>query len=195
MGKERLVYAAYPLHALRLTLLICGLFAACTTSDGEKGHDEIAAPKKSLETAAAEGDVDAVRQHIAAGTDPNTQHPTNGSTPLIVAATFGHTEVARALIQGGADLEIQNSDGSTALHAAAFLCHEDIVRSLIEHGANRDARNGTGSTALQSVAGPFSEVKPIYNLLQAVLGPYGLELDYARLEQTRPRIANLLRAE
>ena len=103
--------------------------------------------------------------------------------------------MARALIQGGADLEIQNSDGSTALHAAAFLCHEDIVRSLIEHGANRDARNGTGSTALQSVAGPFSQVKPIYNLLQAVLGPHGLKLDYARLEQTRPRIADLLRAE
>ena len=195
MREERPVNAAYPLHALRLTLLICGLFTACTTSDGEQEHDEIAAPEKSLEAAAAEGDVDAVRQHIAAGTDPNTQHLTNGSTPLIVAATFGHTEVARALIQGGADLEIQNSDGSTALHAAAFLCHEDIVRSLIEHGANRDARNGTGSTALQSVAGPFSQVKPIYNLLQAVLGPYGLKLDYARLEQTRPRIADLLRAE
>ena len=195
MGKGCPMHAEYPLHALRLTLLICGLFTACTTSDGEKGHDEIATPEKSLEAAAAEGDVDAVRQHIAAGTDPNTQHLTNGSTPLIVAATFGHTEVARALIQGGADLEIQNSDGSTALHAAAFLCHEDIVRSLIEHGANRDARNGTGSTALQSVAGPFSQVKPIYNLLQAVLGPYGLKLDYARLEQTRPRIADLLRAE
>ncbi len=195
MGKGCPVHAEYPLHALRLTLLICGLFTACTTSDGEKGHDEIATPEKSLEAAAAEGDVDAVRQHIAAGTDPNTQHLTNGSTPLIVAATFGHTEVARALIQGGADLEIQNSDGSTALHAAAFLCHEDIVRSLIEHGANRDARNGTGSTALQSVAGPFSQVKPIYNLLQAVLGPYGLKLDYTRLEQTRPRIADLLRAE
>ena len=195
MGKGCPVHAEYPLHALRLTLLICGLFTACTTSDGEKEHDKIATPEKSLEAAAAEGDVDAVRQHIAAGTDPNTQHLTNGSTPLIVAATFGHTEVARALIQGGADLEIQNSDGSTALHAAAFLCHEDIVRSLIEHGANRDARNGTGSTALQSVTGPFSQVKPIYNLLQAVLGPYGLKLDYARLEQTRPRIADLLRAE
>ena len=195
MGKGCTMHASYPPHALRLTLLVWGLFTACTTSDGDKEHDEIAPPEKSLEAAAAEGDVDAVRQHIAAGTDPNTQHLTNGSTPLIVAATFGHTEVARALIQGGADLEIQNSDGSTALHAAAFLCHEDIVRSLIEHGANRDARNGTGSTALQSVAGPFSQVKPIYNLLLAVLGPYGLKLDYSRLEQTRPRIADLLRAE
>ena len=195
MGKGCPMHASYPPNALRLTLLVWVLFTACTTSDGDKEHDEIAPPEKSLEAAAAEGDVEAVRQHIAAGTDPNTQHLTNGSTPLIVAATFGHTEVARALIQGGADLEIQNSDGSTALHAAAFLCHEDIVRSLIEHGANRDARNGTGSTALQSVAGPFSQVKPIYNLLQAVLGPYGLKLDYARLEQTRPRIADLLRAE
>ena len=107
------MYAAYPLHALCLTLLICGLFAACATSAREKEHDEIAAPKKSLEAAAAEGDVDAVRQHIAAGTDPNTQHLTNGSKPLIVEPTIGHTEVARALIQRGADLEIQNSDGAT----------------------------------------------------------------------------------
>ena len=55
MGKERPVNAAYPLHALRLTLLICGLFTACTTSDGEKEYDEIAAPEKPLEAAAAEG--------------------------------------------------------------------------------------------------------------------------------------------
>lgn len=155
----------------------------------------VSAPDISLSDAAVAGDVEAVRHHVAAGTDLNERNPEGGSTALIAAASFGQKETAMLLIEGGADLEATNNDGSTALHTAAFLCHEEIVRALLAKGADRNARNSAGSTALDSVAGSFDDVKPIYDLLKAILGPYGLEMDYEFIKATRPVIAEILRAE
>jgi hypothetical protein len=155
----------------------------------------VSAPDTSLTDAAVAGNVEAVRQHIAAGTDLNERNPEGGSTALIAAAAFGQNETASLLIEGGADLEVKNNEGSTALHTAAFMCREKIVKALLAKGVDRNARNNAGSTALDSVAGPFDDVKPIYDLIQTVLGPYGLELDYEFIKETRPQIAELLRAE
>ncbi|MDE0866114.1 MAG: ankyrin repeat domain-containing protein [Rubripirellula sp.] len=155
----------------------------------------VPAPTKSVYEAAFEGDVDAIKLHIAAGTDLNYQDPVTGSNALISAAIFGQNEAAILLIEGGADLEVRNNEGSTALHSAAFLCREEIVKSLLENGADRNPRNNGGVTALDSVAGPFEEVKPIYALLQQSLGPFGLMLDYEFIGATRPKIAEMLRAQ
>lgn len=146
-------------------------------------------------TAAVEGNAEVVRQHIAAGTDLDERNPESGSTALIAAASLGQNETAILLIEGGADLEVKNNEGSTALHTAAFLCREEIVTALLAKGADRNAPNNANSTALDSVAGPFDDVKPIYDLLQAALGPLGLRLDYERIRTTRPKIAEMLRAE
>jgi hypothetical protein len=35
-------------------------------------------------------------------------------------------------------------------------------------------------------------MREIYDYLGAVLGPYGLELDYERIRTTRPKIAEML---
>ncbi len=96
-------------------------------------------PSVSLHVAALEGNTEAIRQHIHAGSDLNEKDAW-GSTPLIIAATFGKTDVARALIEAGADLNIINNDGATALHAAAFLCHVEIVKTLVDNGANKYVR-------------------------------------------------------
>ncbi len=40
---------------------------------------------------------------------------------------------------------------------------------------------------------PFEGMIGIYDFVGAALAPYGLELDYERIEQTRPRIAEMLR--
>lgn len=146
-----------------------------------------------LHEAALRGDLEAVRRHIEAGADLSEKEPVGGSTPLMIAATFGHTEVAKALIEAGADLDRQNNEGSTALISAAFLCRTEIVAALLEAGADRSIRNNAGSTALEVVSGPFDAVKGTYDLLGAVLGPYGLELDYERIRTTRPQVAEMLR--
>ncbi|MDG2130853.1 MAG: ankyrin repeat domain-containing protein [Fuerstiella sp.] len=155
----------------------------------------VSAPGTPLTDAAVAGNIEAVRQHIATGTDLNERNPEGGSTALIAAATFGQNETACLLIEADADLEVRNNDGSTALHTAAFLCREKIVKALLAKGADRNARNNAGSTALDSVAGPFDDVKPIYDLILVVLGPYGLELDYEFIKETRPKVAEMLLGE
>ncbi len=152
-----------------------------------------AASRVGLHQAVIEGDLGAVREHIEAGSDLNEKEPSGGSSPLIVAATFGQTEVARVLIDAGADVDQQSNDGSTALLTAAFFCRTEIVEALLAAGADKSMRNNAGSTALEVVTVPFDDIQGIYDYLGAVLGPYGLELDYERIKMTRPRIAEMLR--
>jgi CubicO group peptidase (beta-lactamase class C family) len=149
-------------------------------------------PAVSIHMAALQGNIEAIRQHIEAGSDLNEKDP-YGSTPLIIAATFDKIEVARALIEAGADLDITNNDGGTALHAAAFLCRTEIVEALLANGANKYLRDNFGNTPLQSVSAPFYDVKAVYDAFAQALGPLGLELDYEHTRTTRPQIAEMLR--
>jgi hypothetical protein len=149
-------------------------------------------PSGNLHLAALQGNIEAIRQHIEAGSDLNEKDAW-GSTPLIVAATFDKIDVAQALIEAGAGLDITNNDGGTALHAAAFLCRIEIVEALLENGANKYLRDSFGNTPLESVAAPFDDVQGIYDAFGQALGPLGLELDYEQIKTTRPKIAEMLR--
>jgi hypothetical protein len=165
---------------------------SCHGDNGKSTEGQVKPPDMDIHTAVILGDLDAVNQHIKAGTDLNLKEPAVGSTALITAAVFGKTEIALALIEAGADLNIQNNEGATALHSAAFLCRTEIVAALLEHGADRSLKNNYGSTALESVLVPFEYVKPAYDQFSKDLGPLGLKLDYNRLEATRPVIAGML---
>lgn len=150
------------------------------------------APAIDLQTAVISGNLEAVRQHIDAGSDLNEKEPFNGSSPLITAATFGKTEIAKQLIDAGADLTVKNNDGSTALHAASFFCRVEIVQQLIDAGADKSELNNFGATARETVAGPFADIKPIYEMMQQQLMPFGLQIDMDEVEKTRPVIAMML---
>jgi ankyrin repeat protein len=89
----------------------------------------VKAPSTDLSTAVFFGNLEAVKQHIAAGTDLNVKDE-YGSTPLHVATTFGKTDIAIALINGDADLTIKNNEGSSPLHIEAFYCISEIVNEL-----------------------------------------------------------------
>ena len=154
--------------------------------------DEVAG-RMGLHQAVVEENLEAVSALIEAGTDLNVKEPSGGASPLITAATFGKTEIARALIDAGADVDQRSNDGGTPLLTAAFMCHTEIVEALLEAGADKSVANNTGSTPLDVVTMPFEEIKGIYDYLGAVLGPYGLELDYDRIKATRPVIAEMLR--
>ncbi len=154
-----------------------------------------APPDLNIFDAAGKGNLEALKQHIAAGTDLN-QRTKDGqkTTPLIAAAGMGQAEAAKMLIEAKADLKLQNKDGSTALHTAAFMCHPKIVEALLKGGADKAIKTNTGATALDGAQAPWNEVKPIYDYLNGILyKPIGIPLDYNRIQQTRPKIAEMLR--
>jgi len=186
--------------ALMLTALMsftsCGSNAGNSVADNKQPTESQTTPKPpniDIHTATIMGDLEAVQQHIEAGSNLNEREPAVGSTPLISATVFGKTEVAKSLIEAGADLNIQNNEGSTALHSAAFLCRMEIVEALLENGADKNLKNNFGSTALESILAPFEAVKPIYDIFSKDLGPMGLKLDYEYIETTRPMIAEMLK--
>ncbi|MCH2379054.1 MAG: ankyrin repeat domain-containing protein, partial [Pedosphaera sp.] len=143
--------------------------------------------------AAGEGNLEAVKQHIAAGTDLN-QRGVDQNTPLMIAITFGRLDVAKALIKGGVKLNLKNKEGNTALMTAAFLGQPEIVKALLEKGADINAKNNTGSTALASAELPWELAKGILDFLSAVVhGPAGVTLDYEKIKAARPVCAQILR--
>lgn len=178
--------------ALMLTLGACkdkNVTAQPAGSSSSKAN----APGVDIHTAVLSNDLAALKQHIAAGTNLNEKDPYGGSSPLITAALFGKTEMAKALIDAGADLNQQNNDGSTALITAAFFCRVDIVKMLLARKADKSIKNKYGSTAYETVAGSFLAAKSTYDVLGQMLAPMGLKLDYPYIEKTRPEIASLLK--
>jgi len=155
-------------------------------------EQEISAPNIGLHTAVVQGNLEAVKQHIKAGSDLDISEPSGGSSPLITASVFGKVEIARVLVEAGANVNFKNNEGSTALHSAAFFCYPEIVELLLDNGADKSIRNNSGSTALESVTAPFELVKGIYEYFANTLGPLGLELDYEQIQSIRPKIAELL---
>jgi ankyrin repeat protein len=73
------------------------------------------------------------------GTDVNKGND-YGETALIRAAWKGHIEVARALLQAGANARKSNVFRQTPLHSASEKGHIEIVRALLEAGAGADVR-------------------------------------------------------
>ena len=153
---------------------------------------ENSTPGKNLNLAVLQGDIVTVKKHIEAGSDLNRKDM-YGSTPLIVAATFGKTDIAKALIDAGADMNIGNNEKSTPLHIASLLGYTNIVKALLAKGAGKFLRNNNGSTAFDIVTAPFEYDKDIYDKLSKALGPFGLNLDYNKIKSTRPKIAEMLR--
>ncbi|MEL7534582.1 MAG: ankyrin repeat domain-containing protein [Bacteroidota bacterium] len=178
---------------LGIICFIC--LAACGTSSSpttEGTSEAPKAPSRSIHEGAFLGDLSLVQAHIAAGTDLNIGDDF-GSSPLIIATTFGKTAVAKQLIAAGADVNFKGADGGTALHGAAFYCRTEILEALLAKGAELNVRNQYGATALESVDVPFEAVESAYDQISKDLGPLGFKLDYDYLKATRPKVAEMIR--
>ena len=93
----------------------------------------------SFHDAVSEGKIEAVKQHLATGTDVNAKDDWN-STPLPYAARGGHIEIAELLIANGADVNARVSHdkgipGLTPLFYAARGDSSEIAELLIANDA------------------------------------------------------------
>jgi len=77
-------------------------------------------PDISIHDAASKGDIEAVKQHIAAGTDVNAKGIV-GETPLHYAAQAGQKEIVELLIAKDADVNAKMNNGMTPLDATSVI--------------------------------------------------------------------------
>ena len=82
-------------------------------------------------------------------TSPPESYAELVSEALHIAARNGHVEVARFLLEKGADIDWRGFFGAPGLHWAAIHGHKPMVEFLLEHGANPALRDQQfNSTAL-----------------------------------------------
>ena len=101
---------------------------------------------RALLYAARAGNIKAVKQYLAAGTNVNAKSK-DGTTPLHKAALKGHKEIAELLITKGADVNAKSRTGTTPLHLATWG-HTKIIELLIANGADVNAKANGGITPL-----------------------------------------------
>ncbi len=102
------------------------------------------ADESPLMLAALAGDVKMCRMLIEKDADVNK----SGWTPLHYAATNGHLDVMRLLLDENAYIDAASPNGTTPLMMAARYGTPEAVKLLLEAGADATLRNVQGLSAL-----------------------------------------------
>ena len=120
----------------------------------ERGSDpnamELLWEQTALMWAAVEGHTQVVETLLNAGADPDmharaseleqrttrTDFPSGGFTALMFATRNADESVVRALLAGGADINLTNADGATAMMIAVVNDRFDFARMLLDLGAD-----------------------------------------------------------
>ena len=98
----------------------------------------LSGPSVDIWEAAEEGNIEAVKQHLAAGADVNAKR--YGWTPLHYAVYYGHKEIAELLIAKSADVNARTkSDGDTPLDFSIRNKHTETTDLLRKHGGKTGA--------------------------------------------------------
>ena len=66
------------------------------------------------------------------------------STPLMIASSYGHYDIAKALIDNGALVNLRAGDGFNALMEAVRTGNIEIAKLLIEHNSDINIKNKDG---------------------------------------------------
>jgi ankyrin repeat protein len=92
-------------------------------------------PHIAMNEAGKQGNIEAVKQHLTAGTDVNAKDLW-GATSLHYAARFNRRPLVELLIAEGADVNAKDDDGETPLDGAIRRIHKhlEVADLLRKHG-------------------------------------------------------------
>jgi ankyrin repeat protein len=110
-----------------------------TTVESRNQKDE-----SPLMIAAINGQLDICQKLITRGADVNK----TGWTPLHYAASRGHTEVIKLLLENYAYIDAESPNKTTPLMMAASYSTPETVQLLLDEGADPTLRNQLGLTAI-----------------------------------------------
>jgi ankyrin repeat protein len=102
------------------------------------------ADENALMIACLQGDLSIVKLMVEKGAEINKP----GWTPLSYAATRGHTDIVKYLLDHSAYIDAAAPNGSTPLMMAAYFGYDSTVKLLLEEGADPRLKNAMGYTAL-----------------------------------------------
>ena len=163
---------------------------ADSPAQSKPAESVVSIPDVSIFDAAGNGNVDAIKQHIAASADIDQKQPGSGNSPLSIACMMGQTDVAKALIEAGAAIEAKGKEQTTPLFNAAFFCRPETVRLLLQHKANVNTTDKNGTPLIDVMAAPWEAIAGIYQFIYAAIG---LEFDGDKIKATRPLILKVLK--
>ncbi|MHC4715724.1 MAG: ankyrin repeat domain-containing protein, partial [Planctomycetota bacterium] len=146
-----------PLAIAVMLSVMYGKNNPCIALLGEKGA------RTDIFTAAALGKVEQVRAFLKADPQAARAMAMGRISPLHIAAAGGHEEVARILLDAGADVEAGAGTWVPPLTLAAGMGHANVVNLLLDSGAGIDAKDGDGGTPLGTAA--YQGRKDIVKLL------------------------------
>ena len=146
--------------------------------------------RTALARAISEGNVDEAKKLRRRGVPINQRRPGGSSIPLSIAARSGQTEIVNYLLKHRANVNATNRDGGTPVHTAAYFCRTEILTLFLKNGGSLLTKNKRGETPISIVSAPWSkEIADRYTAISKILD---LDLDLKRIEQERPKIAQLL---
>jgi len=141
---------------LLITTIAAVVLVGCSEAQSPK-PTTTKAPDIPVHKTAALGNIDAVNQHLAAGTDVNTKDVLH-RTPLHLAAEAGNKEIVELLIAKGADVNAKDKRGRTPLFGAAALGRKEIAGLLIAKVADVNAKDKVGDTPLDWADGETADL-------------------------------------
>ena len=102
--------------------------------------------------AASANQLEAVKALLEYKASPDYGGTRLGMAPLAAAAYFGHLDAVRALVEGGANINLRDKNGMTAVaHAAAHL-KVNVFEYLVNKGATLTGHDNLGRSIADMVA-------------------------------------------
>lgn len=98
------------------------------------------------------GDAEGVEELLDADPSLVGARSREGHTPLHLAVAGRRLEIAKLLVESGAEVDARRGGGGTPLHSAAQNGDARLVRFLLDHGADPLAENDEGRSPLDLAA-------------------------------------------